>query len=83
MKTYSFYVKREEKFVSHIKCDICGREADIEKDWMEFGEFVSIDTIGGYGSVFGDGNSVEIDICQHCLKEQLGKFIRINGEKSL
>jgi hypothetical protein len=27
----------------------------------------SIDKVVGYGSMFGDGNRVQIDLCQGCL----------------
>ena len=32
-------------------------------------KFHHIDFFGGYGSVFGDGNRLKVDICQHCLKK--------------
>jgi len=31
---------------------------------------------GGYHSVFGDGMEIEIDLCQQCLKDLLGKWVR-------
>ena len=44
---------------------------------MEFSEFTSIDYRGGYSSIFGDGCEISIDICQHCLKETLGKWLTV------
>lgn len=66
-------------------CDICGLRAeyndeDFDQGTIEFQEFVSIRFTGGYGSVFGDLDEIELDICQHCLKDKLGKYIRVNGE---
>lgn len=43
---------------------------------LEVQEFVHIEFRGGYGSVFEDMGSFELDICQHCLKERLGDSIR-------
>lgn len=63
--------------VIKIKCDICKKEYDRENDILEIQEFVLIDLIGGYGSVFGDGNKIQLDICQHCLKKYFGDNIRI------
>jgi hypothetical protein len=65
--------KFEERVVQTpvaLICDCCGREATIGHDY-EAQEFVSIDFVGGYGSVFGDGTRVNLDICQYCLKEKL------------
>ena len=64
-----------QSFVKQIRCDRCSRES--EDGEYEFFEFTSIDYKAGYGSIFGDGNQVEIDLCQHCLKETLGEWLRI------
>lgn len=58
-------------------CDICNK--DYSDSLYEKQEFTNIVFVGGYGSVFGDMDKIEIDICQHCLKEKLGKWIRVNG----
>ena len=64
-----------------ITCDVCGskftRKDDEPWDTYEVQEFVSISFTAGYSSVFGDENKVELDICQHCLKQKLGDFVRI------
>lgn len=59
-----------------IKCDACGKEYS---DVLEMQEFLDISSIGSYGSIFGDGHSVEVDICQHCLKNLLGKYLRVSS----
>ena len=73
--------KFREKVVQEISsyvCDRCGREADADDiQAAEAEEFVSIERVGGYGSIFGDGNQISVDICQHCLKEVLGEWLRI------
>lgn len=62
-----------------IICDCCGRKAKIDDDDYESQEFVSIDFVGGYKSIFGDGTQVSLDICQYCLKDKFGKFIKTIG----
>jgi len=58
-----------------IRCDICGK--DVTNTIYENQEMISIRNNCGYGSVFGDGNIIELDICQSCLKRKLGEFIRV------
>ena len=55
-------------------CDICKRES--HPGDFEWQEFSSIKYTAGYNSVFGDGTIIEIDICQHCLKDKLDEYIR-------
>ena len=70
--------KRAVTEVTHIVCDKCGREMDIEmQDDLEFQESVHIEFVGGYSSVFGDGAHCKLDLCQHCLNEVVGEYIRI------
>ncbi len=57
-------------------CDCCGRAARIDGDDYEAQEFVSIDFVGGYKSIFGDGARVNLDVCQHCLNDKFGKYIK-------
>lgn len=66
---------RPETYTKQISCDRCGRLVD--RDEVGFHEFGSIDLKAGYGSVFGDGNDVQIDLCQHCLQLTLGRWLRI------
>lgn len=61
-----------------IQCDLCGnsyREERSHEDAFEVQEFLHIDFVGGYSSVFGDGTHVKLDICQKCLKGLIGDFI--------
>ena len=66
--------------VSALVCDGCGREASSED--MEFGDFTCIGYVGAYNSIFGDGSHVSLDICQYCLKETLGEWLKISPEMS-
>ena len=79
-------VTREEAV--SITCDVCKKTFTYgdykSKPWpeaLEIQEFTHIRFAGGYNSVFGDMNKGELDICQHCLKQKLGEFIRINPEE--
>jgi len=60
-----------------ISCDRCGQTwtADVFSE----AEFTSIDFIGGYDSVFEGGSQVELDLCQQCLKQTLGQWLRVSG----
>ena len=51
------------------------------KDWVFIDEMKHISFYGGYGSVFGDMNKVELDICDKCFDKKLGEFVRINDFK--
>jgi hypothetical protein len=59
-------------------CDRCGRRmtADLNQDW-EWNQKLSISFEGGFGSVFGDGNKISVDLCQHCVLDTLGQWLRI------
>jgi hypothetical protein len=67
---------RPEPFTKQISCDRCGRLSELGD--AEFQETVCIDVKAGYGSIFGDGNDVQLDLCQHCLKTTLGPWLRIS-----
>lgn len=54
-------------------CDVC---KDKLTDMIEVQEKVSITFTGGYGSIFGDGDTFSVDLCQNCCKDKLGKHIR-------
>jgi hypothetical protein len=61
-------------------CDRCGREMTREDHSTEWEERFLIRFRGGYGSVFGDGNPVEGDFCQHCIYQLIGKYCRIKTD---
>jgi|GEM_PF-2438930 len=69
---------RPASFVKLIRCDRCDRSAEVGDTELEFQEFVSIDLKAGYASIFGDGKHVQVDLCQHCLKVVLGRWLRIH-----
>jgi hypothetical protein len=71
-------VKIDIEGIESIVCDVCKKEykkgeTDIDG---EIQEFTHIAFTGGWGSIFGDGSHFSCDICQHCMKEKLGEYIR-------
>ena len=75
MKTYRReIVEQEVQTLESITCDVCKNTIPLD-DFVELQEMVFIEFIGGYGSVFGDGDQVTLDMCQHCFKEKLGEFV--------
>ncbi len=69
------FEKKLTDVIKSITCDRCAKEVDSEN--MEFQEFSSVAYRGGYASIFGDGNNISIDLCQECLKEVVGAWLRI------
>ena len=68
--------KQRVEYVDKIECDKCHKKFG-EDDFIECQEYFSFRTICGYGSVFGDGAFVSIDLCQDCFKELCGKYVVI------
>lgn len=56
-----------------------GREFEFER--IDRGEYLSIDHIGGYASIFGDEARMRLDLCQHCVKELLLPSARFSEPK--
>ena len=71
------------KQIKALTCDICKNtyKYEIPEDIYEIQEFQHLSLTGGYGSIFGDGSICELDICQHCMKEKLEKYIRYIDEE--
>jgi hypothetical protein len=63
--------------VNQIKCDRCGKVTDRDNDALDFHAMTSIGFHAGYASIFGDGNRIEIDLCEPCLKDTLGEWLRV------
>lgn len=67
--------KVETRILDKIICDVCKKEYDYTKDFLETQEFQCININGGYGSVFGDGVQKKADVCQHCIQKLLGEYL--------
>lgn len=64
--------------VTALTCDRCAATFETSgSDRMEVQEFLRWRNTGGYASVFGDGASMAVDLCQHCVKEVLGPWIKV------
>ncbi len=63
--------------MTKIYCDKCKKQLE---DWIELGERYTINLQGGYGSVFGDGGRVYIELCQHCLYDILEREGLLNEQ---
>lgn len=66
---------RPESFVSQLRCDRCGAEAQ-HNVGDGFNNFLQIGFDASWGSALGDGNRIDIDLCHTCLKETLGPWLR-------
>lgn len=75
-----FFTSHKTVVVSAKSCDRC--HLHVEKESPEFYEFLSIDQKTGFGSVFGDGNSLKLDLCQHCVKILLNQWLSISEPDS-
>lgn len=71
-----------KKIISNIEKIECDKCHIIYKDSMEIQEFLIIDFIGGYKSIFGDGNHIKADICQYCLQKMLNGIYIIEKENN-
>lgn len=69
---------KEEQIAAYI-CDRCKKR--VGDDRIERQEMLRWRMFGGYGSVFGDGNLITLDLCQSCTKEVLGDFIQIHEQE--
>ena len=65
--------------VVSIICDCCKKEFDNDIDLQEFLFYYNT---GGYNSVFGDGVSMSLELCQDCVKKLLGEFIQFHDDVS-
>lgn len=61
-------------------CDRCGREMIPNDQDCQHQERIAVRFRAGYGSEFGDGNLVELDLCQHCVKEVLGEWLQVTPD---
>lgn len=68
----------QQKEIVSLVCDCCHVEVGVH-DVMEFQEFLSINVGCGFGSILGDGNDYEADLCQYCVKKLLGQYLRLKS----
>lgn len=61
--------------VHQINCDRCGKEA--RRAATGFPGIASIGFQTEEGSIFGKNCRVEVDLCEHCVRETLGQWLRV------
>jgi hypothetical protein len=66
-------VNTTRREITSITCDVCGKTYD---DDLSLQEFKHIGGTGGYNSYFGDGLHYECELCEKCLIEILGQYMR-------
>lgn len=71
------YQSRTIQELAACTCDRCKRR--LTPDDGEWQERLSFDHACGFDSVFGDGNTVSLDLCQRCVRELLGQWLRITS----
>ncbi len=69
------------KVISKLICDGCGEQAI--PDDSAFQEFINVNKQCGYGSIHGDGNLLNIDLCQQCFADMFGDTLTITNPKSM
>ena len=70
MRIYAEKKVTQRQLVEY-QCDKCKKIISHE---FELQEAYTISFTGGYLSDFGDGITVNCDLCQQCLKEIIGDF---------
>jgi hypothetical protein len=69
----------QDKVVQDVAACICDRcHRRMTRDDPDRYERLSVAFTGGFYSIFGDGCEVAIDLCQQCIKETLGAWLRIS-----
>lgn len=61
-----------------FECSRCKNKYYDDIHPFEMQEMLHWRNIGGFGSVWGDGNQVEVDLCQRCTLELFEPFATIN-----
>lgn len=57
-------------------CSVCKTKYHGD-DFFETQEALHWTNYCGYGSVFGDGNTVNLDMCQTCVSRILGVYLEV------
>lgn len=65
----------DESHLFSIECDKCKKLITEEKPF-QLQEVLRVSFSCGYGSIFGDMTAWECELCQECVKEVLGEYLR-------
>ena len=87
MTTITRLVRKRTKELQVVgyTCDCCKKAIQVggkDDDWIERQEMLHWRMRGGYGSVFGDGAYISLDLCQACTKNLLGAYVRVADDEA-
>lgn len=60
-----------------VICDRCAKRMSDDAPYEGYNNRTQIRFRAGYASLFGDGNKVEGDLCDQCLHDLLGPYLRV------
>lgn len=60
-----------------VICDRCGKRMSEDEPYGGYNNRTQIRFRAGYASLFGDGNKIEGDLCDRCLYDLLGPYLRV------
>ena len=66
-------IQVEDKEVVAKICGKCGKRV-IRDNFIEWQEFMHWENRGGYGSIWGDGITARVDLCQQCTYDLLEDY---------
>lgn len=72
-----YKIEPHEHQAKVVVCDRCGTRLSDDEPYAGYSNRTQIRFRAGYASLFGDGNKVEGDLCDRCLYELLGRYLRI------
>lgn len=72
-----YTIESHEHQAKVVVCDRCGTRLSDDEPYAGYTNRTQIRFRAGYASLFGDGNKVEGDLCDRCLFELLGRYLRI------
>lgn len=72
-----YTIESHEHQAKVVVCDRCGTRLSDDEPYAGYTNRTQIRFRAGYASLFGDGSKVEGDLCDHCLYELLGRYLRI------
>jgi hypothetical protein len=71
-------VLKEVPVKDYVQCDLCGKKYSYDislgadsRQFLGAQEFLHIEKHCGYGTIFADGDTIRVDICQHCFKKHI------------
>lgn len=74
-----YKIESYEQQAKVVICDRCGKRMSDDEPYAGYTNRTQIRFRAGYASLFGDGNKVEGDLCDRCLYELVGPYLRIVG----